>query len=93
MKKAESLNGQLSRIVAELVSRGVTLEQAKREFEKMFIVASLKSNDGNLGRSAKSLGVHRNTLRNKVGTLDILSSDYTPSTKARRARRRPRRQS
>jgi DNA-binding NtrC family response regulator len=51
------------------------LEQARREFEKQFIVASLKSNRGNYCRSARSLGVHRNTLRNKVCDLGIAAED------------------
>lgn len=72
----QNLNGRLFQIVDELVSRGLTLEQARREFEKQFIVASLKSNRGNFCRSAKSLGVHRNTLRNKVSDLGIASEDY-----------------
>ena len=68
----QNLNGRLYQIVDELVRRGVTLEQARREFEKQFIVASLKSNRGNFCRSARSLGVHRNTLRNKVSDLGIV---------------------
>ncbi len=72
----QNLNGRLYQIVDELVRRGVTLEQARREFEKQFIVASLKSNRGNFCRSARSLGVHRNTLRNKVSDLGILVEDY-----------------
>ena len=72
----QNLNGRLFQIVDELVRRGLTLEQARREFERQFIVASLKSNRGNLCRSAKSLGVHRNTLRNKVSDLGIGSEDY-----------------
>lgn len=72
----QNLNGRLYQIVDELVRRGVTLEQARREFEKQFIVASLKTNRGNFCRSAKSLGVHRNTLRNKVSDLGILVEDY-----------------
>ena len=72
----QTLNGRLYQIVDELVRRGVTLEQARREFEKQFIVASLKSNQGNFCRSAKSLGVHRNTLRNKVSDLGIDAEDY-----------------
>lgn len=72
----QNLNGRLYQIVDELVRRGVTLEQARREFEKQFIVASLKSNRGNFCRSAKSLGVHRNTLRNKVSDLGILVEEY-----------------
>ncbi|HVT18895.1 MAG TPA: helix-turn-helix domain-containing protein [Thermoanaerobaculia bacterium] len=72
----QNLNGRLYQIVDELVRRGLTLEQARREFERQFIVASLKSNRGNFCRSAKSLGVHRNTLRNKVSDLGIGSEDY-----------------
>lgn len=82
-----SLQGRLIEIVDELVQQGVTLEQARREFEKQFIVASIKSNDGNLGRSAQSLGVHRNTLRNKVCNLGIATEDYNPRASARRSRR------
>jgi DNA-binding NtrC family response regulator len=72
----QNLNGRLYQIVDELVRRGLTLEQARREFERQFIVASLKSNRGNFCRSAKSLGVHRNTLRNKVSDLGIGCEDY-----------------
>jgi DNA-binding NtrC family response regulator len=72
----QNLNGRLYQIVDELVRRGLTLEQARREFERQFIVASLKSNRGNFCRSARSLGVHRNTLRNKVSDLGIGSEDY-----------------
>ena len=71
----QNLNGRLFQIVDELVRRGVTLEQARREFERQFIVASLKSNHGNFCRSARSLGVHRNTLRNKVSDLGIGADD------------------
>lgn len=83
MGTKQTLNGRLFQLVDELVHQGLTLEQARREFEKQFIVASLRSNDGNLCRSARSLGVHRNTLRNKVCDLGIGDSD---SGRARRRR-------
>lgn len=67
----KSLNGRLCQIVNELVQRGLTLEQARKEFERQFIIASLTSHEGSIGRSAKALGIHRNTLRNKVSSLDI----------------------
>ena len=86
MAKQDNLHGRLLKLVDELVSQGLTLEQARKEFEKQFIVASIRSNGGNLGRSARSLGVHRNTLRNKVSNLGIESEDYHP-----RFGRRPRR--
>lgn len=85
----QNLNGRLHQIVDELVSQGVTLEQARREFERQFIVASLRCNSGNLCRSARSLGVHRNTLRNKVSDLGIDSEDYLLRTAHRRTTRRP----
>lgn len=87
---AETLNGRLHQIVDELVRRGVTLEQARREFERQFIVASLRSNDGNFCRSARCLGVHRNTLRNKVTDLGIEERDYDlPRQRGVRQRRPP----
>ncbi len=82
----KDLNGDLRALVDELVDKGLTLGQARREFERQFIVAALRSHQGNLGGSAKSLGIHRNTLRNKVGDLGIVAEDY-----ARRERRRRRR--
>lgn len=82
----QNLNGRLVLIVDELVRRGVTLEQARREFERQFIVASLKSNRGNFCRSARSLGVHRNTLRNKLCDLGIAVEDLGLS--ARKSARR-----
>ncbi len=85
--KKQSLNGQLYQIVDELVLRGVTLEQARREFEKQFIVAAIRQNEGNLTRSANSLGVHRNTLRNKVGHLGIAVTDYSKASGNRRLKR------
>ena len=80
---ARNLNGRLYEIVDELVTRGVTLEQARQEFERQFIVASLRSNDWNFCRSARRLGVHRNTLRNKLSSLGLLEQPTT-RTAARR---------
>ena len=70
-----NLNGRLSDLVEELVSSGLPLSQCVREFEKQYIVASLRHHEGNLTRSAESLGIHRNTLRNKVGSLGIRESE------------------
>jgi DNA-binding NtrC family response regulator len=77
----------LCKIVDELVLRGVTLEQGRREFEKQFLLASLRSNDGNVGRSAKSLGIHRNTLRNMVHRLEIEVDEIGVRSGRRQGRR------
>lgn len=78
-----NLNGRMSELVDELVSCGLSLSQGVREFEKQYIVASLRHHEGNLTRSAKSLGIHRNTLRNKVGSLGIRQSEIQRGAKRR----------
>lgn len=82
----KDLNGELRALVGELVDKGLTLGQARREFEREFIVAALRCHQGNLGGSAKSLGIHRNTLRNKVGDLGIVTADYSPRHRSRTQR-------
>ena len=66
-----NLDGQLQQIIDELLSHGISLDLAKKEFEKKYIVGAVKRSSGNLGRAALSLGIHRNTLRNKAGILNI----------------------
>lgn len=66
-----NLDGQLQEIIDELLAHGISLDLAKKEFEKKYIVGAVKRSSGNLGRAAHSLGIHRNTLRNKVGILNI----------------------
>lgn len=73
MKK--DLSQRLHQLVDELQDQGLSLAQAKAEFEKQFIVATLRANGGNVSRSARSLGVHRNTLHNKVTHLGIASDE------------------
>ena len=69
--KIVNLDGQLQQIIDELLAHGISLDLAKKEFEKKYIVGAVKRSSGNLGRAASSLGIHRNTLHNKVGLLNI----------------------
>ncbi len=79
----ESLNGRLCQIVDELVRSGLTLEQACNVFERQFIIRSLLVHQGSIGQSARSLGVHRNTLRNKITGLGIGEAEYLAQATAR----------
>ena len=88
MAVTKDLNGRLYKIVDELVRQGVTLDQARKEFEKQFIVSTLRTNEGNFLRSAESLGVHRNTLRNKLGNLKIETREYLAAGRRRGTRSR-----
>lgn len=84
----DNLKGRLSSVIDELIRQGISLEQARKEFEKQFIVASIQDNDGNLCQSARSLGVHRNTLRNKVTSLGIGTEEITARRRQRRSGQR-----
>jgi Fis family transcriptional regulator len=61
-----SMREQLERLVEEMVTKGIRFEDAQREFEKRFIAQVLTTVDGNLGKAADLLGVHRNTLSRKI---------------------------
>ncbi len=66
-----TIDGQLQRIIDELVSKDVPLEAAKREFEKKYVAAAVTRALGNMGQAAKTLGIHRNTLRTKISLLKV----------------------
>ena len=61
-----AMREQLERLVDEMVTKGVRFDDAQREFEKKFIAQALAKVDGNLGRAADLLGIHRNTLSRKM---------------------------
>jgi DNA-binding NtrC family response regulator len=57
---------QLDRLITEMLDRGLLLEEATKEFEKQFIMKGLERSGGNRTRTAKTLGIHRNTLQKKL---------------------------
>ena len=74
---------QLEDIVREMRRRGIPYEQAVDEFKKAFLCAVLRVNNGNQSKSAKQLGVHRNTLTRTILTMDIDLKAMRPSAKRR----------
>jgi DNA-binding NtrC family response regulator len=57
---------QLERLVQEMLDRGVLYDDARREFEKMFITRALQRSKGSVGNAADLLGLHRNTVARKM---------------------------
>jgi Fis family transcriptional regulator, factor for inversion stimulation protein len=68
------LRDQLEHLVDEMVTKGVRYEDAQREFEKRFIAHVLSRADGNLGKAADLLGMHRNTLSRKIAEYRLRRS-------------------
>jgi DNA-binding NtrC family response regulator len=68
------LKEQLERLVTDMVTKGVRYEDAHREFEKKFIAYVLSQSEGNLGKAADLLGMHRNTLSRKISEYRLRRS-------------------
>ena len=60
------MRDQLERLVQEMLDRGVLYDDARREFEKMFITRALQRSQGSVGNAADLLGLHRNTVARKM---------------------------
>lgn len=72
-KKYSEMNmrQKIELLVAEMVEKGIDLGDAVKEFEKCFIEAASKRYEGNKSKMAKALGVHRNTLHNRMKILKV----------------------
>jgi DNA-binding NtrC family response regulator len=62
---------QLDALVQQMLERGVRYEDARREFEKVFITRALQRSNGCLGDAAELLGIHRNTVTRKMTEYKI----------------------
>jgi DNA-binding NtrC family response regulator len=57
---------QLEKLVQEMLDKGILYDDARREFEKMFIARALQRSRGSVGDAACLLGLHRNTVARKM---------------------------
>jgi DNA-binding NtrC family response regulator len=62
---------QLDRLIQEMLDKGILYDDARREFEKMFISRALQRSKGSVGDAAELLGLHRNTVARKVSEYRI----------------------
>ena len=81
-----SIDDRLNAIIRELIGNGITLEQAVEAFEGKYIVAAMTASRGNVTQASKKLGVHRNTLHNKLRSQTMLNG-FAESIRPRRGAR------
>ena len=62
----KNLQGRLDELVADMISGGIRMDEAVRVLEAHFLRHFLQLYNGNQSRAADALGIHRNTLRNKM---------------------------
>ena len=67
------MRDQLENLVRQMLDRGVRYDDARREFEKVFITRALERSGGGVGEAAELLGLHRNTVTRKMAEYKIKS--------------------
>jgi DNA-binding NtrC family response regulator len=72
------LRARLEILIDEMLEGHILLDEARAEFEKIYIQKALLRYDNHLSKTARALGVHRNTLSKKVAMFQ------TPAIASRR---------
>lgn len=67
----EDLPESVGAAPVEQAGEGETLEQARREFERGYLLAKLREHDGNISRTAASIGIARESLSRKIKAFGI----------------------
>lgn len=62
----KAVKQRLDQVVGEMVEKGIRLPQAVREVERRLLETALRRCGGNRTEAARLLGIHRNTLQNKL---------------------------
>ena len=68
------MRDQLDKLVQEMLDKGILYDDARREFEKVFIARALQRSKGSVGDAADLLGLHRNTVARKMTEYRIKRS-------------------
>lgn len=60
------MRARLEALIEEMLDGRLLLAEAVGEFERLYIRKALSRNKDHLSRTAKALGIHRNTLSKRV---------------------------
>ena len=60
------LREQLENLIEKMLDGQILLDEAREEFEKIYIQKALDRNKHHLSNTAETLGIHRNTLSKRV---------------------------
>ncbi len=64
------LRKQMEVLIEEMLDGQILLGEAIHEFEKVYIEKCLSRHGSHLSKSAKVLGIHRNTLSKRVASYE-----------------------
>jgi DNA-binding NtrC family response regulator len=72
------LRHRLETLIDEMLKGQILLDEARDEFEKLYIQKALKQHNGHLSRTAAALGIHRNTLSKRLAAYSEQEKNSGP---------------
>jgi len=79
------MRARLEALVEEMLDGRILLAEALAEFEKLYIKKALSRNKEHFSKTAKSLGIHRNTLSKRVASYKKIERPAKPVARAARS--------
>ena len=76
------MRAQLEALIDEMLDGNILLAEAVSEFERLYIKKALSRNKQHLSKTAKALGIHRNTISKHVASTQ---NGKRPLTRAARS--------
>ncbi len=67
------MRARIEALIDEMLDGHILLAEAVSEFEKLYIKKALSRNKEHLSKTAKSLGIHRNTISKRVAQYQKVS--------------------
>jgi DNA-binding NtrC family response regulator len=64
------MRARLEALIEEMLDGQILLDEAVAEFERVYIEKALSRHKKHLSKTAKILGIHRNTLSKRVAAYD-----------------------
>lgn len=62
MAKKPPQSSAVNELIVTQVSAGITLHEFEHATREMYVTEALRQNGGNMSKTAKQLGLHRNTM-------------------------------
>lgn len=78
----KEMRARLELLIDEMLDGQILLAEALSEFEKLYIKKALSRNKEHLSKTAKALGVHRNTISKRVAAYQKESRPLARTAKA-----------
>jgi DNA-binding NtrC family response regulator len=77
------LRSRLAALIDEMLDGQIMLDEARDEFEKLFIQKALARHKNHLSHTAAVLGIHRNTLSKRVAAYNAQERAASRTSKRR----------